>query len=404
MKSRVASLDPWLQTLSGRLIDGEKLFLRSLPGLGKTFICEQLADILGPSAVVIRGRQVGAVAPIDTAQAIAHKIVATVESESCAQLLFDDYSRALRSAAGQQLQAVLHGLLINSEVADVVGALVVSRWGEKLNVPKAGSPLLSRLDYLAEPRWIPTDVPAGHAPESVEREIGGTAGMLALALGHDGRYDPQRITSHLDLHVDTILKACTPTGLDYLAGRCTCGELKPTDQEPLQALLVGNSLSSAAKDSQLRTVARSRTQGWPPGVHASAATFASLLEGEQRAMWVDRFLFKKPADLRRFLIDVRKLTATRLRLLGSNSPRDPIDVNAIRNLATEVVGVECRALTRVQYRMCHDRHMVFSDNSGHVLPVAEVVLGVGDPGTAITTQAPAFPLDYERIWRDAVRL
>ena len=404
MKSRVTSLEPWLQTLSGRLIDGEKLLLRSLPGLGKTFICDQLADMLGPSAVVIRGRQVGAVTPTDTAGAISHKIAATVESEGCVQLLFDDYSRALRSAAGQQLQAMLHGLLINSDIADAVGALVVSRWGEKLHVPRAGSPLLSRLDYLAEPRWTPKDLPAGHAPESVEREIGGSAGMLALTLGHDGLYDPQRVTNHLDLHADTILNACTPAGLEYLAGRRTHGELKPTDQEPLQALLAGNSLVSAATGSQLRTVAMSRTRGWPPGLHASAAVFASLLEGEQRAMWVDRFLFKKPADLRRFLIEVRKLTATRVRLLGSNPPWDPIDVDAIRKLATEVAGIECRTLTRVQYRVCHDRHMVFPDNSGHVLPVAEVILGMGDPGTAITTQAPAFPLAYERFWRDAARL
>lgn len=403
MNSRVASLDSWLQTVSSRLIDGEKLLLRSLPGLGKTFICEQLAEMLGPSAIVIRGRQVGTVALADAPRTIAEKIAATVERESGAQLLFDDYSRALRSAVGQQLQAMLHGLLINSEIADAVGVLVVSRWGERLHVPKAGSPLLSRLDYLAEPRWTPTDVPAGHAPESVEREIGSAAGMLALALGHDGLYDAQRVTSQLDLHADTILNSCTPTGLEYLAGRCTFGELKPTDQEPLQALFVGRALTSAAKDSQLRTIAMSRTRGWPPGVHASASTFASLLESEQAAMWVDRFVFKRPADLRRFLIEVRKLTPAKLRILGSNPPRDPIDVGAIKKIAAEV-GIECRVLTRVQYRKCHDRHLVFSDNSGHVLPVAEVVLGVGDPGTAMTTLAPAFPQEYERYWRDAAAL
>ncbi len=404
MKTRVASLDIWLQTLAGRLIDGEKLLLQSLPGAGKSFVCDQLAQVLGPTAVQVSGRHIGSGTAGDTASAISDTIRATVAREGCAQLLFDDYSRALTSIIGQQLQAMLHGMLVNSDLSEVVGALVLSRWGEKLHVSKAGSPLVSRLDYLPEPEWAPSDLPVGKVPEAVEQEIGRTSGMLALSLGPDGLYDPHRVTRHLDLHVEAVLSACTPMGVQYLAGRRTFDELAPTDREPLLALFAGAGLSAAAIESQLRTTAMSRNRGWPSGVRPSARTFASLLGGEQTAMWVDRFLFKRPADLRRFLIEVRKLTPARLHLLGSNPRWDPIDQEAIRDVSAEISGVECRILTPVQYRKCHDRHMVFLDNSGHVLPVAEVVLGVGEPGTAVATHTPEFPQAYERYWRSAIRL
>ena len=404
MSTRVASLDPWLESVAGRLIDGEKLLLQSLPGLGKTFICKRLSAILGPSAIAIQGRQIADAGAKDTAKEISDNIALTVEREGCAQLLFDDYSRALTSVLGQQLQAMLHGLLVNSLESDAIGALVTSRLGEKLHVPKAGSPLLSRLDYLAEPRWSDTDIPTGKGAESLEREIGPTVGILALALGSDGFYDPQRVTRHLDLNADLIVSGCGPSALQFLAGRRALADLMPTDREQLSGLLSRTGLTSAARGSQLQQIAMSRSQGWPTGLHDSATAFAALVEGQQHAMWVDRFLFKRPAALRLFLIEVRKMTSTHLRLLGGNPPREPIDRGAIRGLTGEVNGVESRILTAVQYRKCHDRHMVFPDNSGNVLPIAEVVMGVGEPGTAVITHAPAFPSSYGRYWRDALQM
>jgi hypothetical protein len=328
----------------------------------------------------------------------------TVEREGCAQVIFDDYSRALTSTAGQQLQAMLHGLLVNAVGSDRIGALVASRWGEKMHVNKAGSPLVSRLDFLAEPCWQPADLPPGSERESVEEEIGPTVGMLARSLGHDGVYDPRRITTYLDLNVDAILRACTPVALEYLAGRRVLSDLSSTDREPLQGLISEAGLVRAIKESQVVQHAMSKNAGWPTALSECAKTFASLVDAHPRAMWVDRFLFTRPANLRTFLIEVRKLTSTHLRLLGAFPPRTPIDIAAIMRISAEIAGVEVRTLTPSQYRDCHDRHVVFPDNSGYVLPVAEVVIGVGRPGTAVVAHAPVFPGNYARYWRGATDL
>lgn len=116
--------------------------------------------------------------------------------------------------------------------------------------------------------------------------------------------------------------------------------------------------------------------------------FCAYLSGVPEAVWVDRYMAVKPADLLRFVQEVRGACSTRLRLLVAKNRNDMSFTEAE---AAAFARHDCtvRVMLPGDRRLLHDRQLVFlgSLEGGVVLPTARVLMGQDLPGSAVAVRA-----------------
>lgn len=402
----LVSESTWASETCSRLISGDKLIVKGVPASGKSSLARKVFDTLGgPTAILIRGRDFTEENQAELRENLLAALQSRVASEGCAQLVFDDYSHALKRSQGRRLQAQLGSLLIDSAAGRDIGALLLSRHAGPIHIAGRGSPLVSRCQMLDMPYWDSRDlaqVDIEIDEHRVRHLVGPLAGYLRTALDVQGSFRLRRLEQVIEASADAILAEMTPAEVAWIGTSNGPHPVLPMSAGALLEVVGGDgpALIAAAANAGLVVSAQQRSLGWPNARNASIQQFATLMSGQDSAIWSDRYLSAQLDDLRRFLIDLRRYTAAHLRLLVSRgSPRMPIDVDAAARLMDDVGGLEVRYMSTTDRGLLHDRHLVFPSGHGYALPTCRVVLGLDAAGSSVATRADSFGVNYEECWQ-----
>jgi hypothetical protein len=149
--------------------------------------------MLGPSALVVDGRSFGEADRDAAVDGVRQQILDLVEAHGCAQLLFDNYTHALRRSFGAHVQRMLLHLLVDGPHAREVGALLTGRWSRSMHLRVRGSPLIARAVHLLLPEAGAADYVelAGDEDELAEirQAVGTNCAMLSRVRRVGGRLD-----------------------------------------------------------------------------------------------------------------------------------------------------------------------------------------------------------------------
>lgn len=398
----------WLGQLTERVFTGDVVLVRAIPRWGLTAACVSVADALGESAVVVDGRAFTEANQKTARDKIAADVAAAIDRAGCAQLIFDNYGRAIRRSQGGTLHSLLYGVLIDSEAARDTGALLVARSGDMLDLSFSGSPLISRAQTVVLPVLDAEDARVlGFGLPALEKLAGPSTWLARRFLNASPRQGSVSAVEHLNNDRRRIVEALPPAAVEVLAGARRAEDADAVSREALLCLgsISGNGdfeASSLVVESSLLEEVQTHSPGWPATPAESVKRFASLLAGVADATWVDRYLFSEPLRVRAFLIELRKFTSARLRLLVSDD-RDRSDfAGAVSSALQDLNDVEVRFMDRRDRRKLHDRHLVIpASRCGFVLPTAGVILGADEPGSAVSVPMPALAINYAECWAHA---
>jgi hypothetical protein len=401
----------WIDQLTNRVFEGEIVLVRSLPRWGLSAVCKSVADALGESAVAVEGRAITEGNQRVERQRIDEDVSAAIERTGYAQLIFDDYGRAIRRSQGGTLHSMLYRLLVDSEAARDTGALLVARSGDMLNLNFSGSPLISRARTVVLPVLGLEDAEALSTDLAALKAMVGESTWLARQfLGVSTRQGQVGALEHLNNDSRRIVAALPPPTMEVLADARAPHDCDAVSREALLCLGSTDADGTFAPaglvaESTLLDEVRLRNPGWPAGRGESVQRFADMLAGVEDAIWVDRYLLSEPTKVRAFLVELRRWTATRLRLLVSDD-RDRPDFAGTVSLALDGLdGVQVRFMSRHDRRLLHDRHLVLPAlGSGFVLPTAGVVLSIDAPGSAVSVPMPALAINYAQCWQRGTRV
>ncbi|WP_432887962.1 hypothetical protein ACQPYH_06380 [Kribbella sp. CA-245084] len=338
-------------------------------------------------------------------------VAAAVAEEGFAQLVFDDYGHAIRRSQGGALHSMLYRLLVDSQDARDIGALLIARSGDMLDLNFAGSPLLSRAEMVSLPSLSEEDALAVGVPfGDLRRQAGDSTWLARRFLARSAHEARLSVVEHLNNDRRRIAAALPAGAVEVLVGARAYREADPVSQEALRCLGSQNGdtefeLAALVAESRLLEEIRLSSPGWPASRGESVRRFASLLAGADDAIWVDRYAFSRPTITRRFLDELRKFTTARLRILVSRDHDHPTLAAEIAADLDGVTAVEVRFMARFDRHHLHDRHLVLPvTKSGFIMPTAGVILGEDDPGSAVSVALPALPIDYAACWQRGARV
>lgn len=396
------SEDRWIDEVCERLLEGERLIVQAPPRMGKSYLAEAVRQRLGGTASLVQGAAFTEANQLTLRETMRDSVLKAAEATGNAQLIFDDYHRALKRTQGQRLQANLVALLIDGAHARDIGAILFTRCSTPIHLPGRGSPLVSRCSFLAMPRWTTDDLTGTNLDaDSVDIAVGSSASLLSIA-EVQGNLELGALTQRLVIDAETVLNDLPIQAVLTLAGRGIGLELGDAEQRSLDGFFrIGKGPTTLALDADLVSLAMQRNIGWPAGVIDSARHFARLLDRRGSAIWCDRYLFKSLRALSEFVSIVRSHSPARLCLLGTERPGDAYISSAeIRSALDSYPDVEYRFMLPGDRSPLHDRHLALrGELGGWVVPTADVVIGAVRGGSAIATRAHAFPVDYEQIWQ-----
>lgn len=398
----------WVDEQAIRLLEGRRLLVRALPRAGKSWFAESLARSLPTTAILVRGREFSEQNQADLRGELVTRLKTLVEEHGSAQLVFDDYHRALARSQGARLQAQLHAVLVDSAEARDIGAIFFARQMTPIHLEVRGSPLASRLESIALPEWEVRDLQhyglAGSRDELAAR-IGGAPGDLYRY--HDVGYEG--VVERLKIDADSVVGDLPADATEALVGQRELDSLSVATRRQMVGLLhcdgVRVRLTSAVADSELGARV-TRSAGWPSSLAASAAAFAQLLSGCDHALWSDRYLSVDPPALTEFLLAVRETTSCHIDLLMSDYvPDTMVNHTALRQVEERCPSVSVRLMTHADRRLLHERHLVrLAEGGGWSIPIFAALVGKEPAGSAVATRASGFGVDYPAVWTRSIQL
>lgn len=401
----------WIDQIAERVFTGEIVLVRSIPRWGLSAVCESVAETLGESAVMVDGRTVTESNQRELRERIDSDVAGAIDEVGCAQLIFDNYGRAIQRSQGGMLHSMLYRILVDSEAARDTGALLVARPGDMLDLTFSGSPLISRAQTVVLPTLSDEDAEVLGIGLGTLKEMVGESTWLARRFhGASARQGRVSAVEHLNNDRRRIVETLPAATIEVLVGARAPQDCDAVSSESLLCLGSTNKggefkPSALVEESKLLDEVRLKNPGWPGSHGESVQRFADLLAGVQNAIWIDRYLFSKPSKVRGFLMDLRHLTSARLRLLVSDDRDRPNFAGAISSVMIGMDDVEVRFMNRHDRRKLHDRHLVFpAMQSGVVLPTAGVILGIDDPGSAVSVPMSALAVNYAEYWGRGTRV
>lgn len=400
----------WISVVVDRLIDGEVLLVRGLPRTGKSVLCSAIAHQLGESAVLLEGGRYAEDHQAELRAQLENQIASKVSAHGCAQLIFDDYGKAIRRSQGGALHSFLYRVLIDGKHARDIGALLTSRFSDDLHLGFSGSPLLSRAQTITQPRLADADAAElGVSLPQLRSLVGNSTALAARIQKQSAGSAIYALVEHLKANEASLVRDLPSGAVEVLMGAREFDDVDAISKLALSVL--GNRLpdgsfamAQVVIEAGLASGLSARNPGWPATRSDSVERFVRMLAGIDSAIWVDRYLFADLPSLRSFLVAVRAKTQTRLRLLGSHDRASPRSAEDVADALETIGSVEARMMTGSDRRQLHDRHLVLpASRSGFVLPTAGVILGLHDPGSAVAVRMPTLAVNYSEYWRRATR-
>lgn len=396
------SAKDWIDARVLDLWEGRRLLVRALPRSGKSWFAERILAGLGETGILAEGRHYSEDNQAALRANIIERLKDCVKQRGSAQLVFDDYHKALSRSQGARLQAQLHAVLVDAPEARDIGAIFFARQITPVHLDVRGSPLVSRLEPAALPEWVDSDLAhygIREVPDHLESLIGRNLGDLHRY--SVGGYS--RVEERLKIDAGSIVQDLPADVTEALAGQRQLASLSPAATCQMAGLtcVVGDEiqLSRAAKAADVEGRVR-RTGQWPADPKAGSQSFAELLDGCARALWSDRYLAVDPQRLTSFLLLVREHTSCHLDLLMSDRiPNTAINFTDLSQVEASCPAVVIRLMTPADRQQLHDRHLVrLEESGGWAIPTFDVLTGVQPPGSAVATRAAGFGVDYSEIW------
>lgn len=396
----------WIDELADRALTGEILVVRAARGWGLSELATSLVSRLGDSAVLVNGRSFTEENQRNERDALRSKLERVVGSEHCAQLIFDDYGFAIRRSQGGTLHSMLYGLLVDSGVAADIGAVLIARIGDTIDLNLSGSPLLSRAQTMSLPTIGKEDAAVlGIDLQRIRDRVGdGTWLARRISNSRDLSSGELDVVQHLNFSARSIVESLPYPSVEVLAGARRYCEADLLSREALR--LFGSVpeggdyvLGSLVSQSTLLDVVHIESPGWPSNFEASVKRFAELVAGASDCLWVDRYLFSDPQMARKFVDRLRSYSYVRIKFLVSGEKMDSGLKSEIQTAFHGLSNVVVKFMTNYDRRLLHDRHLIISSSmTGFNLPTARVIFGVDDPGSAVVSKLPAFAIDYSECW------
>ncbi|GHF74984.1 ATP-binding protein [Streptomyces griseosporeus] len=395
----------WVDQVCEYLIDGETVIVRGVPGSGKTVLLEAVARELGETSVCTWGRDYTDDNQQERTTAFQEGVRKALDRHGAAHLLFDDYPHALRNTHGLRLQRQLLQLLVDGEQAVDTGALLTGRWGRSMHLVSSGSPLVARARVVALPVAREADfaeVGCAGSADALEA-VGGNAALLGKVVPVLGRAALHQVRDTAEALAPKWIQDVPWEAASWIKRVVRGGPAAlPADDSAIEALApllvpAGERRDGTPRYGVVRALhadaARATLDGraptWPATWQASVKTFCGFLSGVPEAVWVDRYMAAKPAQLLRFVGAVRAVCRTPLRLLIAKNPNDTAltaaDVAAFARERCQV-----RIMHPGDRKQLHDRQLIFLGDleGGVVLPTARVLMSQDPPGSAVAVRAP----------------
>lgn len=395
----------WLNELTETLVGGDIALVRSIPRWGLTMACGSIAETLGASAVLVDGRAITEANQKQTREKLDQEIAAAIERSGYAQLIFDDYGRAIRRSQGAILHSMLYRLLVDSSTSRDTGALLVARLGDALDLNFSGSPLISRARTSVLPALTAEDADSlGVELIDLQRMTGELTWLARRFMGVTPRQGQVSVVEHMNHDRRRVIEALPPAAIEVLAGARRAKDVDAISREALRCVgRFGNDSAfepaSLVSESSFLEEVRLQNPGWPVSFGDSVERFANLLAGVNDAIWIDRYLLSEPARARAFFLALQRHTTARLCLLVSDEVGRPGFASEVVSALSGVGSVSVRFMHRHDRHRLHDRHLILpSLKSGFVLPTAGVILGKDIPGSAVSVPMSALPIDYAACW------
>ena len=295
--------EQWVDDQFSALLEGRRLVLQGLPRTGKSTLANGLAVRIGPTAVVVSGKDFTEQQQVEARERLLRDVRATVESHGMAQLIFDDFHIALGRSDGQRLQATLVSLLIDSRQSADIGALFLARWSGPIHLPGRGSPLITRCERVNLPASGQVDLDASYISvplHQVAGEVGPFTAYLKMVSARGGSLDTSVLESHLDADCESILGDLTAPGVQVLSGTLDVAALRQTDLDPLRGLLHPGlaRLSGAVRRSEAPAAAAQRASKWARTPDEAARQFVRYIEGHSSRTMVRPIPLQRPLHTR----------------------------------------------------------------------------------------------------------
>lgn len=400
----------WVEVVAQRLIDGERLLVRGLPRSGKTLLSRAVAEVLGETAFYVDGGAITEQNQAEQHDLLQAELASRVTRHDCAQLVFDGYGRAIRRSRGAILHSRLYGQLVDGYRSRDIGALFTSRYADALDIKVSGSPLLGRATTIELPRLTEEDAAELGLDFAAARAYLGDSSALArraLNAAPDGH--PDSIVDFVSINAPSIGRDLPVGAVQVLVGASDFADVDGTSRRALRTLGSESgghfTVAGVVEDSNLVAELRARNHRWPSTDAESVARFCALLAESTGPLWVDRYIYEHPEELARFLASVRQSTDVPVRLLGKPA-RDHAAVRKEIAVALDgLTDVEARVMAYRDIKPLHDRHLVDpTSRIGFVIPMADVILGRVEVGSAVVVEMPGIDFDYEACWNRATRL
>lgn len=386
-----------------RLVAGDKLIVRAGPLESKSHYAREIHSTLGRSGVLAQGRLFTEDSFSDALAALITQLDEAVRDQGYAQLVFDDYDRALRRSKGAQLQRRLYQRLIDSELASRVGVLLLCRTATDAHRLRVGSSLVSRLEPLAPPSWSDAEVVGLERARPVS-VLGrsATAAGIAASEGY-----PMLVARYTACAPSLAEDVAAPLRVAVASGRALSSDSYVEYHRALFYDDHGQVVPTAlCEDSGVLEILRPPSHGWPRDLVGSVAEFQRLIAGAATVTWFDRYLLHDLQGLERFLDLLQLEPGQQLRLLACRRNGSAVvDEREASRLVQRNPGVDARFVSTLRRSELHDRHLVVaSGGGGWVVPTAGVVVGSHVPGSAVAAPVPGFPIDYDVVWNESASL
>lgn len=383
------------------------MILRGLTVWGLNDVLAHLSASFSSESIFFSGRGV-----TNDNQSCMRKSLQEAIDARCANgefvvFLLSDYGRILRYSEADKFHSMLYGRLIDGINATDIGAIIAASPGDRITRKFRGSPILGRLSPVGLPELDERDAVRIGSPLISLKERFGDSTWLArrsLTSGEDGAHNEG--IAQLSNCVPQLQDELPDDVRRYLAGESRLSDVGIIHRPVLSCFGTFESSgdfkpSQVVSDSGILNRLTSRAPGWPRHRSDSVTKFVRMLEGADSAIWVDRYMYSCLGRVAEFIAEVRKRTSCRIRILTSSVDRDECDPDEWSRFCN-LKNIAISEMNQSDYSLLHDRQLILPIlEKGYNLPTVRVLVGMDNPGSAVSSEFDGIPLDYAECWSRA---
>lgn len=410
----------WIDSHVEKLLCGQKLLIRGHAFSGRTDVLSRLAS--ASKAVGAHVEMLGETSSQADIDEALVRLERSAISDGFAILIVDDLDLMIFSETGRQRHARINVTLSAPETSKSIGLIASALDGTQL-IP-TGGPCSAIYDLFQSEMFIPlasTDSLVASYQSKYDCSVPEAEGLA----GHygtcfplarpPGAFPSHKETTEFAIRVAQRMISGEGARLEHLVAlqRLAKSPGAARGDEGLRPAVHVNrdgkvELPTVLRESDLLEVILAGGVPWPRCIDGAAARFRCRVGPARRAIWVDRYVGLRVAELVALLDRISgSHPGLRLELLtGVDFARDikPTEAKLLRERVahwkTQHLDIEIRKATGPAVHEIHDRQLLFPfERGGFALPPADRVTCCYAPGNATDSYLDAPRTDeVVRIW------